>query len=85
MDFQGLSEGEKLNLTQEIKILETQHFPFKKKIKKLKGLRGNFYRLRVDLKTQSFRVFYSILDSRQIILLRIVSKKEADRVINALR
>ena len=83
-DFQRLAEGERLALSEELLILESEPFPFKKKIKKIKGSKEALYRLRVDLRTQSYRVFYSILKPDRVILLRIVPKKDADRVLAAL-
>jgi len=61
--------------------------PFSKKkfIKKIKGTKHPIYRMRIDTERDSFRVFYTIITSSTILVLRIVSKKEADRVIRKLR
>ena len=61
------------------KILEENPFPRGKLIKKIKGKKTSFYRLRID----TFRVFYEI-QHMKIVILRIISKKEADRYIKKL-
>jgi mRNA interferase RelE/StbE len=63
----------------DLKILQESPFPRGKLIKKIKGKKTSFYRLRID----RFRVFYEIR-SDKIIILRIISKKEADRYIKKL-
>ena len=63
----------------DLKILEENPFPRGKLIKKIKGKKTFFYRLRID----KFRVFYEI-QHMKIIILRIISKKEADRYIKKL-
>jgi mRNA-degrading endonuclease RelE of RelBE toxin-antitoxin system len=62
-----------------LRILEENPFPKGKLIKKIKGKKAAFYRLRID----KFRVFYEI-QHMKIIILRIISKKEADRYIKKL-
>ena len=63
----------------DLKILEENPFPRGKLIKKIKGKKTSFYRLRID----KFRVFYEI-QHMKIIILRVISKKEADRYIKKL-
>jgi len=63
----------------DLKILEENPFPRGKLIKKIKGKKTSFYRLRID----KFRVFYEV-QHMKIIILRIISKKEADRYIKKL-
>lgn len=63
----------------DLKILEENPFPRGKVIKKIKGKKTAFYRLRID----KFRVFFEIKHVR-IVILRILSKKEADRYIKRL-
>ena len=60
----------------DLKILEENPFPRGKLIKKIKGKKTSFYRLRID----KFRVFYEI-QRANIVILRILGKKEADRFI----
>ena len=63
----------------DLKILEENPFPRGKLIKKIKGKKTSFYRLRID----KFRVFYEV-QHMKIIVLRVISKKEADRYIKKL-
>jgi mRNA interferase RelE/StbE len=63
----------------DLKILEENPFPRGKVIKKIKGKKTAFYRLRID----KFRVFFEIQHLR-IVILRILSKQEADRYIKRL-
>ena len=63
----------------DLKILEENPFPRGKVIKKIKGKKTAFYRLRID----KFRVFFEIQHVR-IVILRILSKKEVDRYIKRL-
>ena len=60
----------------DLKVLEENPFPRGKLIKKIKGKKTSFYRLRID----KFRVFFEI-QRMKIVILRILSKKEADRFI----
>jgi mRNA interferase RelE/StbE len=61
------------------KILEENPFPRGKLIKKIKGKKTSFHRLRID----KFRVFYEV-QHMKIVILRIIGKKEADRYIKKL-
>jgi len=63
----------------DLRILEENPFPKGKLIKKIKGKKAALYRLRID----KCRVFYEI-QHMKIIILRIISKKEADRYIKKL-
>jgi mRNA interferase RelE/StbE len=60
----------------DLRVLEERPFPRGKLIKKIKGKKTSFYRLRID----KFRVFFEI-QHMKIVILRILSKKEADRFI----
>lgn len=60
-------------------ILSLSPFPFGKTIKKIKGISPSLYRLRVNAYT-SYRVFYRIVGN-SIFILKIVSKKDADKVL----
>lgn len=64
---------------RDLRILEENPFPRGKLIKKIRGKKTAFYRLRVD----KFRVFYEIQPGK-IAILRILSEKEADRFIKKL-
>jgi mRNA interferase RelE/StbE len=63
----------------DLKIIEENPFPRGKLIKKIKGKKSAFYRLRID----KFRVFFEI-QHMKIVILRILSRKEADRFIKKL-
>ena len=78
----GLDElelGIVTKVLSDIKVLDENPFPRGKLIKKIKGKKSPFYRLRID----KFRVFYEI-QPMKIVILRIISKKEADRFIKRL-
>ncbi len=60
--------------------LEKEPFPFKKKIKKIKGMKFPCYRLRIDLPNNSVKLFYGI-DGNIVFVLRIVSKKNAEKIL----
>lgn len=66
-------------ILSDLRILEENPFPRGKFIKKIKGKKTAFYRLRVD----KFRVFFEI-QPRRIVILRILSKRETDRFIKKL-
>ena len=78
-DLDDLELGTVTKIFSDIKILAEKPFPRGKLIKKIKGKKTPFYRLRID----KFRVFYEI-QPMKIIVLRIISKKEAGRFIKRL-
>jgi len=78
-DLNELELGIVTKVLSDIKILDDNPFPRGKLIKKIKGKKSPFYRLRID----KFRVFYEI-QPMKIVILRIISKKEADRFIKRL-
>ena len=71
-------------ILQETLSLQETPFPSGKRRKKIQGFSFPCYRLRIDTSSDSFRLFYGI-DRDVIYVLRIVSKKEADRIIKNLR
>lgn len=75
-DLDDLDLGTAGKILSDLKILETNPFPKGKLIKRIKGKRTPFYRLRAD----KFLIFYEI-QPKKIVILRIISKKEADRFI----
>jgi mRNA interferase RelE/StbE len=75
-DLYDLEMGTVTKVLSDLRILQENPFPKGKLIKKIKGKKTTFYRLRID----EFRVFYEIQHSN-IVILRILSKKEADRFI----
>ena len=78
-DLDDLEMGIVTKVVSDLKILKENPFPRGKLIKKIKGKKTTYYRLRVD----KFRVFYEI-QPMKIVILRIISKKEADRYIKRL-
>jgi len=78
-DLDDLEMGIVTKVVSDLKILKENPFPRGKLIKKIKGKKTTFYRLRID----KFRVFFEI-QPMKIVVLRIISKKEADRYIKKL-
>jgi len=78
-DLDDLEMGIVTKVLSDLTILEENPFPRGKLIKKIKGKKATFYRLRID----KFRVFFEIRP-RKIVVLRIISKKEADQYIRKL-
>ena len=75
-DLDDLEMGIVTKVLSDLKTLEENPFPRGKLIKKIKGKKTPFYRLRIE----KFRVFYEI-QPMKIVILRIIRKKEADRFI----
>jgi len=75
-DLNRLESEAAEEILQKISILEQAPFPKGRLIKKIKGKRSVFYRLRVD----KMRVFYEIMAGR-VVIMRILSKKETDKYI----
>ena len=78
-DLDDLEMGILTKVLSDLRTLEDNPFPRGKLIKKIKGKKTSFYRLRID----KFRVFFEI-QHMKIVILRILSKKEADRFIKKL-
>jgi mRNA interferase RelE/StbE len=78
-DLDDLEMGIVTKVVSDLKILKENPFPRGKLIKKIKGKKTTFYRLRID----KFRVFFEI-QPMKIVIPRIISKKEADRYIKRL-
>jgi mRNA-degrading endonuclease RelE of RelBE toxin-antitoxin system len=76
-------ETQKIILNESLK-LETDPFPLKKKIKRIKGIKFPCFRLRIDFSPDSYRLFYGI-EKDIIYVLRIISKKDADKIIRNIR
>jgi len=66
-------------ILNKMAILKENPFPMGKLIKKIKGKKSTFYRLRVD----KYRVFYS-LEKSDVVILKVIGKKDADRFIKNL-
>lgn len=78
-DFDAFSDALCKRITSDMKVLEENPFPRGKLIKKIKGTSSDYYRLRVD----KYRVFYFIEDNK-VVVLRVLSKKDAGRFISNL-
>ena len=95
MDFKVFYNQDALNDLEKIKtrvsrdcevlvkkiegILTNNPFPFGNTIKKLKNIQPTLYRLRINASV-SYRVFYRLIGD-SVYILKIVPKKEADRVL----
>jgi mRNA interferase RelE/StbE len=75
-DLDDLEMGIVTKVLSDLRTLEDNPFPRGKLIKKIKGKKTSYYRLRID----KFRIFFEI-QHMKILILRILSKKEADRFI----
>ena len=83
-DLKKLPKSIQKQILKKSLRLETEPFQFKNKIKKIRGIKFLCYRLRIDLKSDSFRLFYGI-HKEFIYVLRIISKKDADNIIQRIR
>ena len=83
-DLKRFSISTRRAIVENIIKLESEPFPEKKKVRRIQGIKFPCYRLGIDFQTDSFRVFYGI-DQGTIIVLRIVSKKNADKIIKSIR
>jgi mRNA interferase RelE/StbE len=78
-DLDDLEMGMVTKVFSDLRILEDNPFPRGKLIKKIKGKKTSFCRLRMD----KFRVFFEI-QHMKIVILRISTKEEADRFIKTI-
>ena len=83
-DLKKLPTIAQKQILKESSRLETEPFQFKDKIKKIRGVNFPCYRLRIDFQSDSFRLFYGI-DENIVYVLRIIAKKDADKIINRIR
>ena len=83
-DLKRLSIDLQKQIIQETIELESYPFHFKKKIKRIQGIKFPCYRLKIDTASNSFRVFYGI-ENNIIFMLRIISKKDVDKILKNLR
>lgn len=83
-DLKSFTLKEQQKILDESIILETSPFPYKKKIKRIRGIKFPCYRLRIEHQQNSFRLFFGI-EKQNIYVLRIVSKKDADKIITSIR
>lgn len=64
--------------------LSSTPWPFGTKKKKIRGISYALYRLRLETPRDSYRIFYIVADAR-VTVLRIVKKKDADKIIASLK
>ena len=83
-DLKKLPQNVQKQILKESIRLETDPFQFKNKVKKIRGINFPCYRLRIDLQSDSYRLFYGI-DEKIIYVLRVISKKDADKIINRIK
>jgi mRNA interferase RelE/StbE len=79
-DIEKLGKNTRDRILTELKSLSGFPLNFKRDIKKLKGIGKNIYRLRIG----EFRVIYLLSDIK-IIILRIINRKDLDKIINTMR
>lgn len=83
-DLKKLPKSIQKQILKESLRLETEPFQFKNKIKKIRGVNFPCYRLRIEIQSDSYRLFYGI-DENKLFVLRIISKKDADKIIDRIR
>jgi mRNA-degrading endonuclease RelE of RelBE toxin-antitoxin system len=83
-DLKSLSLDAQETILKESNHLETAPFPFKNRKKRIQGIRFPCYWLRVDCGSSSYRIFYGI-DGDAVYILRIVLKKDADKIIKRIQ
>lgn len=79
-DLKKFSLNNQKLIIEEALNLETAPFQFKTKIKRIKSIKFPCCRLRIDIKNDSFRMFYGI-ENNVVYVLRIISKKDADKIL----
>ena len=75
-DLDRLNDKTVQSIFRKLSKLEENPFPKGKLIKKIKGKKSIFYRLRVG----KLRVFYFIQE-REVVILKVIDKKDADKFI----
>lgn len=75
-DLDRLNDKTVQSVFLKLPILEENPFPKGKLIKKIRGKKSVFYRLRVG----KYRVFY-FLEGRTVVILKVIDKKDADKFI----
>ena len=79
-DLDDLDDPIVRNILAALPELQEVPFPRGKLVKKIKGKRSTFYRLRVD----KFRILYSI-EGTKIVVLRVIGKKDTERYLKTLK
>ena len=76
-------QAQKAIIEDTIKLEKTP-FPYKKKVKRIQGMKFPCYRLRIDTASDSFRLFYGI-EQNVVYVLRIVPKKDSEKIIKSIK
>jgi len=79
-DLDDLNDKQCAKILKQIRVLEENPFPRGKLIKKLKGTKTSYYRLRID----RYRVFFRVKGKR-VIILRILSRKDVEKIIKGFK
>jgi len=67
-------------LVQALLHLKTDPFPAPPKGKKLRGLNGMFWRLRVG----AYRILYRPIEPQTLFILRVIPRRELERALRTL-
>ena len=78
-DLDTLSERTCMKIADAMKLLKENPFPRGKLIRKIKGTSSTFYRLRID----KYRIFFMV-EAEKVVILRVLSKKDAKKFIRSL-
>ncbi len=78
-DLDRLDDKTVRKILGKLSTLENDPFPKGKLIRKIKGKKSVFYRLRIG----KYRVFYFI-EEREVVILKVIDKKDADKFIKTL-
>lgn len=79
-DVRSLPAAVRPSMFRQIKTLETNVLPDGKRIKKLKGIKGPFFRLRIG----DYRAVFEV-EERAVVIHRVVDRKDLDRVVSRLK
>ncbi len=79
-DLDGLNNKQCSKILKQVMVLEENPFPRGKLIKKLKGTKTSYYRLRID----KYRVFFRV-KAKRVIILRILSRKDVEKIIKGFK
>ena len=84
-DLDSIKTEEALTIMDNIeRFLSVNPFPERKRKKRIHGVMYPLYRLRVDTPTDSYRIFY-LIERNEIVVLRIVKKRDMEKAIRALK
>jgi len=79
-DIRSLPKSVQTTTLRQIRTLEVSVVPHGSRIKKLKGIKGTFYRLRIG----DYRAIFEV-QADSVTIHRIIDRKELDRVISRLK